>query len=283
MTTTGTLFGIGVGPGDPELIPLKAIRVLEKDGGGLYRGLVQEQLFPGRRHRDGTYIPENATIVKLQFPMSKDRSVMEKAWEENAGRVAAVLEAGQSAAFLTVGDPLTYSTYGYVLRHLKRSAGPIWSVTTIPGITAYQAAAAATNQSLVEGEEALLILSGVNGGERFQALAQKPDNVVFMKAYRNVDGICRVLEQADRLDTSVAVANCSRKDETIYRDLKTLREERPNYWTLIISRSKAACNDGRIVYPADGWALRWFFPRPCCWPVRWFSTRSNGTWSGGAC
>jgi len=236
MTTTGTLFGIGVGPGDPELIPLKAIRVLEK----------MEVVFTAASSKNNyslavdiarDYIPENATIVKLQFPMSKDRSVMEKAWEENAGRVAAVLEAGQSAAFLTVGDPLTYSTYGYVLRHLKRG-WPQLAVTTIPGITAYQAAAAATNQSLVEGEEALLILSGVNGGERFQALAQKPDNVVFMKAYRNVDGICRVLEQADRLDTSVAVANCSRKDETIYRDLKTLREERPNYWTLIISRSK---------------------------------------------
>ena len=236
MTTTGTLFGIGVGPGDPELIPLKAIRILEK----------MEVVFTASSTKNDyslavdiarAYIPENATIVDLQFPMSKDRSVMEKAWQENAGRVAAVLEAGQDAAFLTVGDPLTYSTYGYVLRHL-RIGWPHLAVTTIPGITAYQAAAAATNQSLVEGEEALLILSGVNGGERFQALSQKPDNVVFMKAYRNVDGICRALEEVDRLDTSVAVANCSRKDETIYRDLKTLREQRPNYWTLIISRPK---------------------------------------------
>lgn len=236
MTTTGTLFGIGVGPGDPELIPLKAIRVLEK----------MEVVFTASSSKNDyslavdiarAYIPENATIVKLQFPMSKDRSVMEKAWQENAGRVAAVLEAGQSAAFLTVGDPLTYSTYGYILRHL-RSGWPHLAVTTIPGITAYQAAAAATNQPLVEGEEALLILSGVNGGERFQSLAREPDNVVFMKAYRNVDGICRALEEADRLGTSVAVANCSREDETIYRDLKTLREERPNYWTLIISRQK---------------------------------------------
>jgi len=59
-----------------------------------------------------------------------------------------------------------------------------------------------------------------------------------MKAYRNVESICSALEEADRLDTSVAVANCSRKDETIYRDLKALREKRPNYWTLIISRQK---------------------------------------------
>ena len=237
MTTTGTLFGIGVGPGDPELIPLKAIRVLEK----------MEVVFTAASSKNNyslavdiarDYIPENATIVKLQFPMSKDRSVMEKAWEENAGRVAAVLEAGQSAAFFNGRRSADLFHLWLCPASFKARLAPIWSVTTIPGITAYQAAAAATNQSLVEGEEALLILSGVNGGERFQALAQKPDNVVFMKAYRNVDGICRVLEQADRLDTSVAVANCSRKDETIYRDLKTLREERPNYWTLIISRSK---------------------------------------------
>jgi precorrin-2/cobalt-factor-2 C20-methyltransferase len=236
MTTTGTLFGIGVGPGDPELIPLKAIRVLEK----------MEVVFTASSAKNDyslaieiarAYIPENAAIVDLRFPMSKDKSVMEKAWQKNAARIAGVLEAGQSAAFLTVGDPMTYSTYGYVLRHL-RVGWPHLPVTTIPGITAYQAAAAATNQALVEGEEALLILSGVNGGERFRALAQKPDNVVFMKAYRNVDGICRALEETDRLDSSVAVANCSREDETIYRDLKTLREQRPNYWTLILSRPK---------------------------------------------
>jgi precorrin-2/cobalt-factor-2 C20-methyltransferase len=236
MKTTGTLFGIGVGPGDPELIPLKSIRVLEK----------MEVVFTASSARNDyslaidiarAYIPENATIVDLQFPMSKDRSVMEKAWQENAGRVAAELEAGRNAAFLTVGDPLTYSTYGYVLRHL-RVGWPHLEITTIPGITAYQAAAAATNEPLVEGEEALLILSGVNGGERFRSLARKPDNVVFMKAYRNVDGICSALEETDRLDTSVAVANCSRKDEMIFRDLETLREQRPNYWTLIISRQK---------------------------------------------
>jgi len=236
MTTTGTLFGIGVGPGDPELIPLKAIRILGK----------MEVVFTASSTKNDysiaidiarAYIPEDATIVNLQFPMSKDRSVMEKAWEENAGRVAAVLEAGQSAAFLTVGDPLTYSTYGYVLRHLK-IGWPHLPATTIPGITAYQAAAAATNQALVEGEESLLILSGVNGGQRFSVLAQEPENVVFMKAYRNVDGICSSLEKADRLHTSVAVANCSREDEIIFTDLKTLREQRPNYWTLIISRQK---------------------------------------------
>jgi precorrin-2/cobalt-factor-2 C20-methyltransferase len=109
------------------------------------------------------------------------------------------------------------------------------AIQTVPGITSYQAAAAATNRPLVEGEESLLIMSGVHGGQRFERMPDKPDNVVFLKAYRNVRGICHALEGANMLNGSVAVTNCSREDEKIYKDLKMLGQKQPNYWTLIIA------------------------------------------------
>jgi precorrin-2/cobalt-factor-2 C20-methyltransferase len=109
---------------------------------------------------------------------------------------------------------------------------------TLPGITSYQAAAAATNRPLMEGEQSLLIMSGVHGGQRLAGMLDKPDNVVFLKAYRNVAGICRALEDADMLAGSVAVADCSRENEKIYNDLKALGEQQPNYWTLIIAGHK---------------------------------------------
>lgn len=230
---TGTLFGIGVGPGDPELIPIKAVRILEQ----------VDMVFTAASTKNDyslavdiarSYIPENTDIEKLDFPMSKDKTVMEKAWRSNAGRISQVLESGRSAAFLTLGDPLTYSTYGYVLRHLK-AGWPHLAIRTVPGITSYQAAAAATNRPLVEGEQSLLIMSGVHGGRRLAKMPDKPDKVVFLKAYRNVSGICHALEDAHMLDGSVAVANCSRENEKIYDDLKVLGEKQPNYWTLIIS------------------------------------------------
>jgi precorrin-2/cobalt-factor-2 C20-methyltransferase len=230
---TGTLFGIGVGPGDPELIPIKAIRILEQVD-IVFTAASTKNDYSLAVEIARAHIPEKAAIEKLKFPMSKDRNVMEKAWHSNAGRIAEVLESGRSAAFLTLGDPLTYSTYGYVLRHLK-AGWPHLVIQTIPGITSYQAAAAATNRPLVEGEQSLLIMSGVHGGQRLAGMPDKPDNVVFLKAYRNVTGICHALEDADMLAGSVAVVNCSREDQKIYNDLKALGKEQPNYWTLIIA------------------------------------------------
>lgn len=230
----GTLFGIGVGPGDPELIPVKATRML---------GAVDIVFTASSTRNDYSlavdiaraYIPDDTPVEMLRFPMSQDMDVKEAAWAQHARRVADVLETGQTAAFLTLGDPLTYSTYGYVLRHLKKG-WPHLPIQTIPGITSYQAAAAATNQPLVEGEESLLVLSGVHGGKRLQQMPEKPDNVVFLKAYRNVESICQNLKEARMLENSVAVANCSRPNESIYKDLSDLGKNPPNYWTLIIAK-----------------------------------------------
>lgn len=231
---TGILYGIGVGPGDPELIPLKAVHILEKI----------ELVFTAASTKNSyslaveiarPHIPENAAIEKLDFPMSKEKSVVEKAWYENARRIAEKLESGKDAAFLTLGDPLTYSTYGYVLRHLKEG-WPHLTMHTIPGITSYQAAAASLNLPLVEGEESMLIMSGVNGGDRLRQMADKADNVVFLKAYKNVKGICEALEEAGMLENSTAVANCSKENEKIYPDLKKLIEQKPNYWTLVLAK-----------------------------------------------
>ncbi len=233
MKTSGCLFGIGVGPGDPELIPLKATRILGK----------MDIIFTAASTRNDyslaveiarPHIPAQIPIEKLNFPMSNDMNVKERAWQQHAARIAQVLETGQSAAFLTLGDPMTYSTYGYVLRHIQ-AGWPCLKVCTIPGITSYQAAAAAVNRPLVEGEESLLVLSGVHGGDRLRN-SHQPENVVFMKAYRNMDGICQALEEVRMSNGSVAVANCSRENQRIYKDLEALSQQQPNYWTLVLAK-----------------------------------------------
>jgi precorrin-2/cobalt-factor-2 C20-methyltransferase len=232
--TTGILYGIGVGPGDPELLPLKAVRIL---------GRVAQVFTAASTKNDYSlameivrpHIPETTAVERLDFPMSKERGVMEAAWRRHAARIAAVLEEGRSAAFLTLGDPLTYSTYGYILRHLQAD-WPHLAVCTVPGITSYQAAAAATNRPLVEGEEALLIVSGVHGGQRLLDLDRQPENVVFMKAYRNMPSITAALETTGMLAGSLAVTNCSREDERIHLDPRALEQLAPNYWTLIIAK-----------------------------------------------
>ena len=233
-THTGTLYGIGVGPGDPELIPIKAVRILA----------AVDVVFTAASTRNDysraleivrPHLPDQVGIDKLDFPMSKDHSVMEEAWRRHAAHIAEVLEGGKEAAFLTLGDPLTYSTYGYILRHL-RAEWPDMTIVTIPGITSYQAAAAAVNQPLVEGEESLLILSGVHGGHLLRETLQTPDNVVFLKAYRDVGSIRAALQEAGLSAGSLAVTHCSTAQQQVHLDLNELAAHPPNYWTLILAK-----------------------------------------------
>jgi precorrin-2/cobalt-factor-2 C20-methyltransferase len=231
---TGTLYGIGVGPGDPELITVKAVRIL-KQVDLIFTADSTKNDYSVAVGIARPHLPEDIEIRKLSFPMSKNEAIKEQAWQQNAELIAEVLKKGLSAAFLTLGDPLTYSTFGYMVRYVKKG-WPELEILTIPGITSYQAAAAALNRPLVEGEESLLIMSGAYGGNRFHNMPVKPDNVVFLKAYRNIEGICKALKDAKMLASSVAVSNCTQEDQKVYEDIEALSREKPNYWTLILAK-----------------------------------------------
>lgn len=230
----GTLYGIGVGPGDPELIPVKAVNLIGR-ADIVYTAASSKNDYSLAVEIARPYIPASAAICAMSFPMSKDPQVKQRAWEKHALQIVETLKSGQTAAFLTLGDPLTYSTYGYILRHVRK-LWPQAPIVTVPGISSFQAAAAATNTPLVEGDESLLIVSGVHGGERLRALATSVENVVCLKAYRNLKSICDALEETGLAQGSVSVADCSRKEEKIYYDLRELANETPNYWTLIIGK-----------------------------------------------
>jgi precorrin-2/cobalt-factor-2 C20-methyltransferase len=233
---TGTFYGIGVGPGEPDLITLKAVKVLEK----------VDTIFTASSSKNkhslavdiaGDHIPKTTPVIRLSFPMCKDKSLLQQAWENNAGLIVETLRQGKDAAFLTLGDCMTYSTYGYLGKYVKKLAPEVVMVA-IPGITSYQAAAARLNRPLVEGEEALLILSGVRGGNRFRELYRSAENVVFMKAYKNVSDITRALEEKGCLETSVGISGCGLPEERIIEDIREFENIAPDYWTLIFSKQQ---------------------------------------------
>ena len=230
----GTLYGIGVGPGDPDLIPLKSIKIIKR----------VEVIFAASSTKNAhsqavkiaaPHIPETSQVRLLPFPMTKDLAEKEACWQAHARTVIAEMEKGHDVAFLTLGDSLTYATYGYVLKYVLALA-PGAPVVTVPGITAYQAAAARVNRPLVEGEESLLVVSGVEGGHRLRQFSQQVENVVFMKAYRNAGDISDALEEAHMLEHSVAVANCCLENEEVIEDIRTLKQRVPGYWTLILAK-----------------------------------------------
>ena len=233
--TTGTLYGIGVGPGDPELITLKALKVLErvdhifascstKNNYSLALNIV-------RSHLNG------AGLEHLPFPMTRDPQALQAAWESNARRVLEVLGAGADAAFVTLGDPLTYSTFGYLLKTLKR-LNPEVGIVTIPGITSYSAAAALTHIPLTEGEESFYLVSGALGAAQLKEVIDKSDNIVILKTYRYFDEIYRVLEDMDLLDRTTCISRCGLEGETIVENLRDLKGRELPYLSMVIIKKK---------------------------------------------
>jgi precorrin-2/cobalt-factor-2 C20-methyltransferase len=232
---TGTLYGIGVGPGDPELITLKALKVLQrvphifascssKNNYSLALNIV-------RCHLNG------AGIEHLPFPMTRDPQALKVAWEKNAQRVLEVLDAGADAAFVTLGDPLTYSTFGYLLKTLKRLQ-PEVRVVTIPGITSYSAAAALTQIPLTEGEESFYLVSGALGADRLREVVEKSDNIVMLKTYRNFGEIYQALEELDLLDRAVCISRCGLDGETVVENLRDLKGQDLSYLSMIIIKKR---------------------------------------------
>jgi len=236
MTRYGTLYGIGVGPGDPDLITLKAVKTLQKVDVVLAAASTRNEASLALSIAQ-LHLRQGAEVVRLDFPMTRDETVLAKAWRANADTVEGILAAGKSAAFLTLGDPLTYSTFGYLLRTLNGLLAEI-PVEVIPGITSYQAAAAHTGRVLVESGESLAVVSGVAGEEELTRVLSSAQCAVILKAYKNMPVIRRVLERLGLADSSVFVTRLGLEDEEVITSLDNV-PEKPSYFSLILVRRGA--------------------------------------------
>jgi precorrin-2/cobalt-factor-2 C20-methyltransferase len=230
----GILYGIGVGPGDPELMTIKAVKILNTVD-VVFTASSTKNDFSLAVDIAKPHLPANVEVRTLSFPMTKDKSVMKKAWQENSRIIVDVLNQGIEAAFLTLGDPMTYSTFGYILQEIQEGYKDV-TIVTIPGVTSYQAAAARMNVPLVEAEESLLLTSGAYGGHNIRKLSDCAENVVLLKAYKNVKDITMALEESDMIQNSRAIKKCGREGEEIITDVRKLAEGEPDYWTLILAK-----------------------------------------------
>ena len=165
--------------------------------------------------------------------MTRDLEALSRSWRSNARRVLDVLEEGKDAAFVTLGDPLTYSTFSYLLRTIREMA-PDLEVVTIPGITSYQAAAALANTPIAEGEEAFHLVSGARGGDNLRRVVSAADNVVMLKAYKHFDDIYATIEELDLLDRSILVSRLGLNGETVVENFRSLKGQQMPYLSLVI-------------------------------------------------
>ncbi|MDR2075496.1 MAG: precorrin-2 C(20)-methyltransferase [Desulfovibrio sp.] len=231
----GTLYGIGAGPGDADLLTLRAVSVLRA------ADVVVAAASP-RNERSlalgiaAPYLSSQACILRLDFPMTRAAAALDAAWEDNARRVASILREGKNVAFLTLGDPLIYSTFGYLMQTLER-LDPDLPVEVIPGVTSFQAAAAKTRTVLCQGEENLLIVSGINSAERLGQALDAADNAVILKAYRNMETIRKALADRNLHRHVLLVSLLGLAGEKITRGLDEAPPT-PPYLSLLLAPSR---------------------------------------------
>ncbi|MDD3581931.1 MAG: precorrin-2 C(20)-methyltransferase [Desulfobacca sp.] len=232
---TGTLYGIGVGPGDPELITLKALKVLKRTP-HIFASTSTKNTYSLSLNIVSSYL-HGVQIESLPFPMTQEPEVLQEAWDKNARRVLEVLTSGSDAAFITLGDPLTYSTFGYLLKTIKHF-DPAVRVLTIPGITSYHAAAALIQTPVSEWEESFLVVSGAAGAAKLRDVIDLTDNIILLKTYRHTDDILATLEEKGLADQAVSISRCGLDGETVVQDIRALRGRPSPYLSMIIIKKK---------------------------------------------
>ncbi len=229
----GKFVGIGVGPGDPDLITVKAIKAIEaadvlvcpeaRNGKGSFAFEIAE-----------SYIPKETEILTLEFPMVHDHDVMMKAWKENAEVISERVAKGQNVAFLTLGDPGVYSTYMYLLPLLEEGV----KVETIPGITSFCAVAANQNLPLALWEETFGIVPLKHGCETAELALEHYDNVVIMKPSHDSERLAEILEEKGLDDKFVMISKCSTDIQQVTTDIDVLKAGNVPYLSTMIVKRK---------------------------------------------
>lgn len=233
----GTLWGMGVGPGDPELITVKALRRLEQcpvvafpAGQGGKPGVAETILAPWLR-------PEQVRLP-LRFPYVQAVATLEAAWDAAATAVLGPLAQGQDVAFATEGDASFYSTFTYLAQTVQRRQ-PAVSIQTIPGICSPLAAAAMVGWPLTVQDQRLVVLPAMHTLRELEAALEGAEVVVLMKVAAVYEAVWAILQRRHLLQHSVVVVHGTRPDQRIYRDLSAHPHLALPYFSLLIIYTQA--------------------------------------------
>ncbi|MGE5239313.1 MAG: precorrin-2 C(20)-methyltransferase [Chloroflexota bacterium] len=236
---SGTLYVVGVGPGDPELLTLKAVRILrevpvicvpkgKEEGSSLALSVVEKA------------IPlEGKEIIEAHFPMRKTRGVelpceVGAKWHQTVETILSRTSRGTDLAFITIGDPTIYSTFFYLYDKLVE-LNPELKVEIVPGVSSITAAAARARVSLGLADEKIAVLPATYVSYIKETL-ETFDTVICMKVYRVFDKIMRTLVELNLTDNAIYVSRAGMEDEKIVSNVREVTEEDLNYFSMVIIR-----------------------------------------------
>ena len=228
----GTFYGVSVGPGDPELLTLKAVRVLAqcpilavpetKSGGTLALDIAAAAVDLSGK-----------TILKLPFPMTRKEAETRANHEVQARRIVEQLQAEKDVAMVNLGDVSVFSTFSYLMELVKAAGCP---VEMIPGVTSFCAVASRLQTSLTEKDAPLHIIpAGYDGVTDCLTL---PGTKVLMKPRKELPPLLKELEAQGLLEQSAMVQNCGLPNEAVYPSLQNLENRTTSYFTTIVVKAK---------------------------------------------
>ncbi len=230
----GRFYGVGVGPGAPDLLTLRAHRVLTS---------VPVVLVPQKDRRSDSVAHEiiagllkpDQLVVEIEFPMRKEPGDLQPYWQKAADTAWKYLAKGQDCAFINIGDPLLYGTFIYVFRILRRDH-PELEIEIVPGISSINAAAACAALPLATGDDKIAIISASSDEAFIRQTAMTFDTVVFLKISSALDRVLAILEPLGLAEKCVFIKRCTTGEEEIIRDITKLRGQKLDYLSLMILR-----------------------------------------------
>ena len=245
----GKLYVVGVGPGDPELMTLKAVRILREvscicvpkgreEGSSLALSIVKKAL------------PlEGKEIIEAHFPMKKTKTgteakdlnnatselcKLDTKWHETVENVLSRLSKGTDVAFITIGDPSIYSTFFYLYDRLLE-LNPELTIEMVPGVSSINAAASRAGISLGLADEKIAILPATYT-DNLREILEKFDTVVLMKVHRVFDNVITILDSMGLLGNAIYVSKAGMEDERIFRNITDVGKDDLNYFSMVVVR-----------------------------------------------
>lgn len=225
---SGVLYGVGVGPGDPKLLTLQAVEVIQNaeiiavpdtDGEKTAMKIVKDYI-------------KDKEIIYCPMPMSRNLKLLEQSHQKSFDMLETELLNGKDIAFITLGDPTIYSTYMYIHRMMIEKG---YVAKIISGIPSFCAAAAALNVSLCDREESLHIIPASYPDT--EKLLLSKGNKVLMKSGKKISEVKDILKKTTSYKYSQMVERCSMEDEKIYRNLDQVSDD-SSYFSIIIVKDK---------------------------------------------
>jgi len=232
MDSIGTFYGIGVGPGDPELLTVKAINALKK---------IDVLIAPKTEKKSDSvalsiarpYLKPSVEIIFQTFPMVRDFAAEKKIFEANTDEILKNLRGGKNVGFATLGDPMFYSTYIYIFKLLEPRGVKI---VTVAGVPAFLAIAAQIGCPLAYGNDILTIIPATAELDAIKNFLDKADATVLMKVYKNFPEVVDALKIHGLIDEAILVSRCGLDDEKIITDVAAHKDEPLNYLSTILTR-----------------------------------------------